>query len=99
MVETFVLFFFFSSIRRHTRYWRDWSSDVCSSDLERRVDLPTGDQRTGWRDAAALNPDRREAREMWPVRVARLLESSSLPIMVLRANPRVIRGDALERVT
>src|SRR3712207_8103244 len=26
---------FFSSKRRHTRYWRDWSSDVCSSDLAR----------------------------------------------------------------
>src|SRR3712207_8038006 len=26
--------FFFPSRRRHTRYWRDWSSDVCSSDLE-----------------------------------------------------------------
>src|SRR3712207_4412006 len=25
--------FIFSSRRRHTRYWRDWSSDVCSSDL------------------------------------------------------------------
>src|SRR3712207_7084749 len=28
--------FFFSSRRRHTRYWRDWSSDVCSSDLADR---------------------------------------------------------------
>src|SRR3712207_8400562 len=28
--------FFFSSRRRHTRYWRDWSSDVCSSDLRSR---------------------------------------------------------------
>src|SRR3712207_8212231 len=28
-----ICFFFFSSRRRHTRYWRDWSSDVCSSDL------------------------------------------------------------------
>src|SRR3712207_4777386 len=27
------IFFFFSSRRRHTRYWRDWSSNVCSSDL------------------------------------------------------------------
>src|SRR3712207_5310511 len=27
-------FIFFSSRRRHTRYWRDWSSDVCSSDLK-----------------------------------------------------------------
>src|SRR2546430_9280108 len=28
-----VLFFFFSSRRRHTRFDCDWSSDVCSSDL------------------------------------------------------------------
>src|SRR5687768_17925993 len=27
-------FFFFSSRRRHTRCSRDWSSDVCSSDLQ-----------------------------------------------------------------
>src|SRR6266513_5510680 len=27
------VFFFFSSRRRHTRSKRDWSSDVCSSDL------------------------------------------------------------------
>src|SRR5690606_41135792 len=32
-------FFFFSSRRRHTRFSRDWSSDVCSSDL----DLAIGD--------------------------------------------------------
>src|SRR5690625_7872433 len=30
---SFVFFFFFSSRRRHTRWPRDWSSDVCSSDL------------------------------------------------------------------
>src|SRR3712207_7850123 len=50
MISRF-LFFFFSSRRRHTRYWRDWSSDVCSSDLvrARRADLdedrllPVGD--------------------------------------------------------
>src|SRR2546422_9491290 len=29
-----LFFFFFSSRRRHTRCSRDWSSDVCSSDLE-----------------------------------------------------------------
>src|SRR6266850_3959478 len=28
-----LLFFFFSSRRRHTRLQGDWSSDVCSSDL------------------------------------------------------------------
>src|SRR5438445_10862529 len=45
--------FFFSSRRRHTRYWRDWSSDVCSSDLylreaeelARTLDDP---RRLGW---------------------------------------------------
>src|SRR5690625_6578144 len=37
--------FFFSSRRRHTRWPRDWSSDVCSSDLrsgELEVCEPTG---------------------------------------------------------
>src|SRR5439155_17940080 len=29
--------FFFSSRRRHTRWPRDWSSDVCSSDLFARI--------------------------------------------------------------
>src|SRR5690625_6116394 len=28
------ILFFFSSRRRHTRWPRDWSSDVCSSDLD-----------------------------------------------------------------
>src|SRR5437763_14224082 len=31
---SFVYVFFFSSRRRHTRYIGDWSSDVCSSDLD-----------------------------------------------------------------
>ena len=30
----YFVFFFFSSRRRHTRLVRDWSSDVCSSDLD-----------------------------------------------------------------
>src|SRR2546426_11278938 len=34
---TFILFFFFSSRRRHTRLQGDWSSDVCSSDLRNRA--------------------------------------------------------------
>src|SRR5690554_8031635 len=33
MITIKQLFFFFSSRRRHTRCGRDWSSDVCSSDL------------------------------------------------------------------
>src|SRR3712207_9268418 len=61
------MYFFFASRRRHTRYWRDWSSDVCSSDLEqpavhhavrgRRRDRPDG---PGQRDVvqhAAVDDD------------------------------------------
>src|SRR5437870_8183400 len=40
MCEKFFLyFFFFSSRRRHTRWPRDWSSDVCSSDLLKASDI------------------------------------------------------------
>src|SRR5256884_436293 len=37
MILTFC--FFFSSRRRHTRCSRDWSSDVCSSDLQTLLDV------------------------------------------------------------
>src|SRR5690349_23231439 len=33
-MSLFFCFFFFSSRRRHTRSLHDWSSDVCSSDLD-----------------------------------------------------------------
>src|SRR5690606_1773378 len=41
-------FFFFSSRRRHTRFSRDWSSDVCSSDLWSRC--------RSWRAARCASP-------------------------------------------
>src|SRR2546422_7729481 len=37
MLHPVCFFFFFSSRRRHTRCSRDWSSDVCSSDLKRTI--------------------------------------------------------------
>src|SRR5437868_13116975 len=36
---SYVSVFFFSSRRRHTRSKRDWSSDVCSSDLSNKMAL------------------------------------------------------------
>src|SRR5690606_40344738 len=51
-----VFTFFFSSRRRHTRFSRDWSSDVCSSDL-RVID---GDPRDP-AENLALSPDGRRA--------------------------------------
>src|SRR2546430_4744715 len=38
------LFVFFSSRRRHTRFDCDWSSDVCSSDLIRAINIEKGDE-------------------------------------------------------
>src|SRR2546429_6640708 len=47
-----MLFFFFSSRRRHTRCSRDWSSDVCSSDLLARRGS-VGSPRTSWRSTSS----------------------------------------------
>src|SRR5690606_40737557 len=62
---------FFSSRRRHTRFSRDWSSDVCSSDLgvqagEVQIDLPAvvarkdevvGNKRAGMEARVAASPN------------------------------------------
>src|SRR2546422_7872358 len=41
-ITFFIFFFFFSSRRRHTRCSRDWSSDVCSSDLLEKISINVG---------------------------------------------------------
>src|SRR5690625_778280 len=48
-----VSLFFFSSRRRHTRWPRDWSSDVCSSDLLPRLDKYVD----SWRALVKLRDD------------------------------------------
>src|SRR5205809_6125032 len=46
--------FFFSSRRRHTRCSRDWSSDVCSSDLDAAlVETRDAALRLDWKAAAS----------------------------------------------
>src|SRR3989440_8152423 len=51
-------FFFFSSRRRHTRSDRDWSSDVCSSDLHaaERQQPPREGEEVGILVAAPRHP-------------------------------------------
>src|SRR5690554_7133712 len=46
-------YFFFSSRRRHTRCGRDWSSDVCSSDL---MGVPVHASTSGVIEAIELRP-------------------------------------------
>src|SRR3712207_7791870 len=63
------VYVFFSSRRRHTRYWRDWSSDVCSSDL------PNADgAATALADSSERCDNYRSAGRKLSVREAQILE-------------------------
>src|SRR5205814_3838314 len=54
-----VVDFFFSSRRRHTRCLSDWSSDVCSSDLEPVQQAPPGFGGRGKSESGLTNADLR----------------------------------------
>src|SRR5437763_16609194 len=49
-----MVYFFFSSRRRHTRYIGDWSSDVCSSVLKKDANAPMGSHLAHWRPFSLL---------------------------------------------
>src|SRR5947209_20398829 len=55
--------FFFSSRRRHTIYWRDWSSDVCSSDLYGPQNNPGGSAASAHRRRRGVRLASRERSE------------------------------------
>src|SRR5438876_4580431 len=62
VVSESIVSFFFSSRRRHTRWTGDWSSDVCSSDLQRYA----GDYGGGnWRTSASNRGDFRDLVTGW----------------------------------
>src|SRR5256885_5594034 len=53
--DYYCFFFFFSSRRRHTRLQGDWSSDVCSSDLDVLIsDLNIGEDGDGFLVVSAM---------------------------------------------
>src|SRR5699024_11990616 len=60
--------FFFSSRRRHTRSKRDWSSDVCSSDLI-------------FRNITSPMATRRRPRHEWPTRTTSVRSSVLLRVL------------------
>src|SRR5690606_39763642 len=81
----FILFFFLSSRRRHTSFSRDWSSDVCSSDLP-QLSLP--------RQAVAAEIFRRRQRKLGMRRqhAGGVLRRPVPPVPDLRARSEERRG-------
>src|SRR3712207_7641595 len=75
MAISVFFFFFFSSRRRHTRYWRDWSSDVCSSDLvecaaatDPTAELSAALERCPAIQDVAVATDTSDRRQLWSYR-------------------------------
>src|SRR5690606_40826269 len=57
IVLFYSFYFFFSSRRRHTRFSRDWSSDVCSSDLHHpKPRRPDRGRERAWRGHPLPHP-------------------------------------------
>src|SRR5207253_4850867 len=75
-------YFFFSSRRRHTRWPRDWSSDVCSSDLEQVLHPVGGRTRQGELPAPAA------ALEVDPARLLELVRERDAPVRTARVRER-----------
>src|SRR5699024_12110048 len=57
-LTTSITYFFFSSRRRHTRSKRDWSSDVCSSDLVGAHERTTTPTVRSWAPTCSVRPCR-----------------------------------------
>src|SRR5690625_6055900 len=80
--------FFFPSRRRHTRWPRDWSSDVCSSDLAQEPRLTEGAQMNEGVVSAELGLTG------WPA----VAEESIIARDVLLAEHEIGRASCRERV-
>src|SRR3712207_6925270 len=78
---------FFSSRRRHTRYWRDWSSDVCSSDL---FPMAMGTRKIGPAVAAGCTMVAKPAGQtpLSMLALAEILQEAGLPDGVLNVLTR-----------
>src|SRR5437867_11955378 len=81
-----ICYFFFSSRRRHTSSYGDWSSDVCSSDLRSKPFFTLAEDWTWIQNAtkekASENYGARLLLDNWPTRLLReaeMLESRVIP--------------------
>src|SRR5690606_39505167 len=104
---------FFSSRRRHTRFSRDWSSDVCSSDLKTmllkllRGDMwptPTGRQRRtatlAKEQIAYLGPERQDkyVRYDWNLTVTQVVTTGLFDEDIPLTQPNYAQRERVARV-
>src|SRR5439155_16511521 len=85
-VVLLLFFFFFSSRRRHTRWPRDWSSDVCSSDL--LIGLPLAvwlyqQGQTGWAIFLAV----------WMLGVVGTIDNVLKPLLIGKRSSLPVRSE------
>src|SRR3712207_8095868 len=80
--------FFCTSRRPHTRYWRDWSSDVCTSDLRRTPCRPGQRRKPRLIAPVTEGPD--------PIRIGALRAyptgTMTAPPVVAEFNLRAVQG-------
>src|SRR2546421_4274459 len=89
-------FFFFSSRRRHTRSDRDWSSDVCSSDLKYFLGYIEVDQEAS--KSAALNmADEKALSEPMRALVDQFLDQNQVGEDVRRSEERRVGKECRSR--
>src|SRR5256884_2853169 len=89
-----VRFFFFSSRRRHTRCSRDWSSDVCSSDLAKMQKLMSAMKQMTVKPLASFS-SQHEVLKQKIVPIAATRTGSSAPASMIQ----IPEGDFLFRVS
>src|SRR5207253_6344272 len=91
--------FFFSSRRRHTRWPRDWSSDVCSSDLK----VITGDFRGVVDYISRIEPQKqvvylkKVARKKYDKSTPERKKSSQLKEIMVRSEERRVGKESRSR--
>src|SRR5690606_40998549 len=90
--------FFFSSRRRHTRFSRDWSSDVCSSDLARERQLGRVGYRVAAPHALFRNPGQRADVEREAVAFAAVDTHRRLRTCPRAVEKQIGRASCRERV-
>src|SRR5690242_21307855 len=93
-----LLFFFFSSRRRHTRLTCDWSSDVCSSDLEVGSDTSSFEQ--ALRQSLRQDPDVilvGELRDMDTLRIALRAADTGHQVFSTRSEERRVGKECRSR--